>query len=194
MTFTVASVPSATQCGTGADTSTVATTVTTVPFGNFNAGTPIVGCQKVKTATNAVGGYQTTLVEVNAGTSPQGGMCRQTATNCTQDGGSSGVSASDVIVDSTGGNPLTSTPGAWVAGAGGTTGLGVNANGAEKATQFTTATSYRSIFGTTPVSLAKTTAPSAGVDTYVVFKADVPATQTAGVYQNSVEYVSTPIF
>lgn len=186
MTFTVGLVGSATACGAG-DTSNIATTVTTVPFGNFNSGSPRIGCQTVKTATNAVGGYVTTIRQVRAGAGNQGGMCRQTSGDCTTDGAGGSTAATDIIVDT----GLTTTPGAYGAGV---FGVGVSANGAEKNALFTGNNSYRSMFGTTPIAVAGKTSPSAGVDTYVVFKADVPATQTAGVYQNSVEYVSTPTF
>jgi len=189
MTFTVTLVNNATACaGAGGDTSTAASTATTVPFGNFASGTPRVVCQKVKTATNALSGYNTTIRETNGGASPIGGMCRQTATNCGADGGTSGVSATDVIVDAT----LNSTPASWTNGT--TFGLGVNANGTEADSAYGGATNYRSLFGATPIAVANKTGPTTGTDTYVVFKADVNSAQTAGVYQTSVEYVSTPTF
>ena len=187
MTFTVGLINSGVACGTG-DTTNVTSTVSSVPFGNFQTGAPRIGCQTVTTATNAVNGYATTIKEVRGGVSPIGGMCRQTSTGCTTDGADNTTSASDVIVDTV----LNSTPAAWTNST--TFGLGVGANGAEKDVQYGDATHYRSLFGATPIAIASKTGPATGVATYVAFKADVSSVQTAGVYQNALEYVTTPTF
>jgi hypothetical protein len=192
MAFTVATVNNASTCSaTSGDTATATSQVTAVPFGNFLSGTPRVVCQKVKTVTNAVNGYSTTIIEVNAGAGNIGAMCRQTASNCDTNGATTGISAADAIVDA-GAGVLDATPRAWVPAT--TVGLGINANGAEADSAFVNGTNYRSVSGTTPIVLAGTSVPTNGTDTYVVFKADVPGVQTAGVYQNAVEYVTTPKF
>jgi hypothetical protein len=187
LTFTVAQINSGVGCGTG-DTATVTTTTTSVPFGNFLSGTPRIGCQTVTTATNAVSGYSTTVREVQGGSAPQGGMCRQTSTGCTTNGADVTTAAGDVIGDTV----LNGTPASWTNGT--TFGLGVGANGTEKDAAFSSATFYRSTFGATPIVLAGTTGPTTGNATYVTYKADVNSAQVAGVYQNSLEYVSTPTF
>src|SRR5690606_36871368 len=87
---------------------------------------------------------------------------------------------------------LDDTPGAWVNGA--DAGVGVNANGAEADTDFGGANNYRSMFGLAGVELATTTGTTAGNATNVAYKADVVASQRAGVYQNQIEYIVTAIY
>jgi hypothetical protein len=187
LTFTVAAVTSG-ACGSGGSTVTATTaTATTIPLGNFQSGTPRVGCHAIKTATNAVGGYTTTFKHVNGGTAPQGGMCRQTATNCASTGGNAGVSATDVIGDTV----LNTTPAAWTNAT--TFGFGLNANGAQADSAFSGAANFRSTFGT-GFSVATNASNTAGVDTHITYQIDVPANQIAGVYQNQVEYITTPTY
>lgn len=196
LTFTVTGVATSTACGTGAaDTSNITTTNTTVPFGNYNSGTPRVGCQVVATATNAVGGYATSVEQYVQGTAPIGSMCRQTSSNCTNDGGGSGVSANDSIVNV----GLSNNPAAWTGNGTGIFGLGVNANGGQRHTDFSSGEDfYRGFYngsnGHAKVTVALNGGPTVAVNTNVVFKSDVPASQTAGVYQNRLMYVSTPTF
>jgi hypothetical protein len=188
LTFTVAAVTSG-ACGAGGDTVTAtAATATTVPFGNLNSGTPKIGCHNVKTATNASSGYSTYVHEVNAtGAAPAGAMCRQTATNCTTSGAQSAVSANDYIADA----GLNGTAAAWTAGT--TFGLGVGSVGAEAEPSFTAAT-YKTLLVIAGVKVATKASSTAGVNTAVAYKIDIPANQTAGVYQNQLEYISTPIY
>lgn len=186
MTFTVNGVNTGSTCG--GENATVTSTATSVPFGNFASGTPRVACQTIAVATNAVGGYTTSVKHVRMGASPQGGMCRQTSTNCTASGAASDTPAADVIVDAN----LSATPAAW--GNGTTFGVGLNANGGQATSNYNNvATDYLSMFNAAR-NVATSAGPTSAVNTTVKLKADVPATQTAGVYQNSFEYITTPIF
>lgn len=188
LTFTVNGVNTGITCG--GENAAVTSTAVSIPFGNFVSGTPRVACQTVATATNAVGGYTTTIREVLGGaTAVEGAMCRQTASLCVAEGGQAGVSATNVIANAGG---LDSTVGAWVNGT--DFGLGVNANGGQPDTQYGGNTGFRSLNGSTPIAVATFNGPTNATATTVKFKADVPATQTAGLYQNSLEYVTTPIF
>jgi hypothetical protein len=189
LTFTVSAVTSG-ACGTGGATVTATgATATTIPFGNFIPNTPRVGCHTINTATNASLGYTAKVFEVNAGASPSGGMCRQTASNCQTAGATGSTAAADVILDAGG---LSSTAAAWVDGT--TRGLGVNANGAQASGYNSTATDYKSLFGASGVVLSTNATSTAGVDTYVIYRADIAANQIAGVYQNQLFYVTTPIY
>ncbi len=189
LTFNVGLVGSGSACGTY-ENSTVASTTATVPFGNFVSGTPRVGCQTIATGTNADGGYATTIKEVNGGVAPVGGMCRQTALNCNASGGQTGVASTDVIGDTV----LNATPAAWTNNT--TFGLGFGVSGADKDSAFTVDDTYRSLFGVNPINVSSDPNPTTTGDStvYVVFKADVTATQTAGNYQNAIEYITTPLF
>lgn len=193
LTFQVLAVTAGT-CGTGAATVTATTaTATAIPFGNYVSGTPRVGCHTVSTATNATAGYSTVVQTVNPGSAPQGAMCRQTASNCSSIGGSNTVASGDYIADA----GLTSTAASWTNGT--TFGLGVNANSGRQPTGgggFSGATVYKQVVGANGVQVATFTGPdTTGASlTYVVYRSDVPSNQTAGVYQNQLEYIDTPIF
>jgi hypothetical protein len=189
LTFTVAPENGLVACGTGATVTAPSADATAIPFGVLTAGTSKVACQHITTATNAAAGYSVSLRHVNGGTAPQGGMCRQTAANCGTSGASTNtITATDVIAD----NGLTGTPAAWSEGT--TKGQGVNVNGTNAQGFNAGGTDYKSLMGALGLTIAAHTAPTNGDTQNVVFRVDIPAAQTAGVYQNQVEYNVTPTY
>lgn len=193
LTFTVG-VDTAGACGTSGDTVTATTaTATAIPFGNYSTNTPRVGCQTVATGTNAANGYDTFVKTVNPGAAPQGAMCRQTAANCNATGGLNTVASGNYIADT----GLSSTAASWTNGT--TFGLGVNAYEGRApggGGGFSSATVYKQVVGANGVQIQDYSGPdTAGSSlTYVAYKSDVPANQTAGIYQNQLEYSVLPSF
>ena len=178
--LTVAAVASSTPIGdTGDVKSTTATsTVTTLPFGTF-APKDTIGAESkavahtIKVVTNGSSGY-TASVQGNSGDA------------MTRAGGS------EVI-------PYVGLNENWAEAT--TAGFGVNAQDAAGAgTEANTAVfsptpgdfEYESI--TTAVTLASAAGPTSGVDTTVVYRVQVEATQAAGDYSGSVNYTVLPNF
>jgi len=163
-----------TAIGDAGDTknTTATSTATTLPFGTFAPLT--TGGEESKAVAHTVN------VKTNGATgyaaSVKGGSAAMTRSGGSEIVGYVSASPTDWVEDST-------------------TGFGVNAQGgdAETGTFGTSGTySYHSI--ATDLTLASDSAPTAGVDTTVVYRVQVAVTQAAGSYSGTVNYTVLPNF
>lgn len=192
ISFVLESVPSsASTCGL---TTTIATTGTTVPFGELTIAAPSVGSHTMKVSTNAVAGYVVTVQESD--------QLSRNAKTCTGDGAGDLECIPDVKGDS---SDITDTQeGAWSPL---TTGNEVYGFG-YSLEDITTSPGQSLEFEHTDgwrhfadaennedaVAIMANTGPTDNDEAFVCYKVNIPATIVAGNYENHLLYTATATF
>lgn len=176
MTFTITGITTAGSCTyqTGTYTPDISTTPTTIAFGSLTADTPKRACQKIAIATNATNGYVTTVQQNNDLTSGAG----------------------DTIKDWVG---TVAAPTAWPADPFATNPdhgyFGLHSSDTDYA-QFNDNLWGGFTASNTTYNVASASGPVSGVDgeNYVNYEIEVDDLQEAGVYTNTLMYITTATF
>jgi hypothetical protein len=179
-TFTINAVPAGNTVGS--DTTTDASTGTTIPFGQLSAGVPQVVAQRLNVTTNATNGFSVTVQENQPPTAGSGAIIYLFNNGAT-----------------------TTTPEAWAVPSGTLNAnqtyghLGITSTDSDlNSNEFNNATEYAGNI-INPRVVFSHTGPSNGTtndqgSTTVAFKVESTALLPAGDYTNTITYVATPTF
>lgn len=170
LTFTVSGLPSGTN--TAGIVTDVTTTATTIPFGSISTSSPLEAAQRLTLSTNAVVGYIVRMYQTQ---------------QLSKDN-----NRSIPLVSGTNASPL-----AWSIPTGQSGAYGYHTTdatlGDSLATRFADNDTYAQLDGTAR-EVAYSSIPIANDSTDIVFKLELTSTQMAGVYNNTLVYIVTPIF
>jgi len=171
LSFTISGISSG-QTTEGVTTD-VATTPSSVPFGELTFSSETEAAQRLDITTNATDGYQIFVYEAQGLLHPSGNQIDPVTTT----------------------NP---TPGTWAAGCtGGADGCyGYHAGDdalSAGSTRFAADNSYAQ-FDSTPREVAYSAIPTDGDTVDMVYKVQVQDTQVGGIYESNITYIIVPVF
>lgn len=175
-TFTFVITPVNNNTAVGGVTTSVSSTVTTLPFGNLTAGTPKYAAHRLNVTTNANGGYTVTMrmVDQMTGTYGANNIDPYAATGATW-------STPTVWTEPTGSTPNTDT--GWI---------GANTTDAD-VSGFASAL-FGPVNSTNNTVMSSTSSDNGSVAAHVVYAIEANVYQPADVYTGHLVYTATPTY